>query len=280
VDGKAFRPARPFLPGFYNAIGALFSLVDIHSHILPGLDDGAQTIDDTLAMLELAAQNGTTDIVATPHANSSYVYDEQVVEQLIVDVAHATESVIRIHRGCDFHLNFDNLSKALENPTQYTINAGRYLMVELPDLPSLPVMRNVLGRLLAVRVVPIITHPERNNPLCANLSELEGWVREGCLLQITAQSFLGRFGQTAQRVAETLMNAGSVHFVASDAHDCIDRPPNLAPAYHHVARQWGQETADALFIDHPTAVIMDEPIFVAAPKVIKNKKSSLFSFWK
>jgi protein-tyrosine phosphatase len=253
-------------------------LVDIHSHILPGLDDGAQTLDETLAMLRLAAENGTTDIVATPHANSSYAYHSEVVEQLIAEVAAAAGDLIRLHRGCDFHLNFDNLSSALEYPQQYTINAGRYLMVELPDLASLPVMRTVLGRLLAVRIVPVITHPERNGPLCANLSELESWVRDGCLLQVTAQSFSGRFGQTAQRVAETLMNSGSVHFVASDAHDCQDRPPNLAPAYFHVVQHWGQEYADALFIDHPTAVVMDEPIFVAAPK--PAKKASRFSFWK
>ena len=253
-------------------------MVDIHSHILPGLDDGAQTLDETLAMLKLAAENGTTDIVATPHANSSFAYNEQVVEQLIAEVTNEAGDLIRIHRGCDFHLNFDNLSSALEHPTQYTINSGRYLMVELPDLASLPVMRTVLGRLLAVRVVPVITHPERNGPLCANLPELENWVRDGCLLQVTAQSFFGRFGNTAQRVAESLMNSGSVHFVASDAHDCIDRPPNLAPAYQHVAQRWGQERADTLFFDHPSAVVMDEPIFAAAPR--PPKKASRFSFWK
>jgi len=103
-------------------------LVDIHSHILPGLDDGAQTLDETLAMLRLAAENGTTDIVATPHANSSYAYHSEVVEQLIAEVAAAAGDLIRLHRGCDFHLNFDNLSSALEYPQQYTINAGRYLM--------------------------------------------------------------------------------------------------------------------------------------------------------
>ena len=253
-------------------------MVDIHSHILPGLDDGAQTLEETLAMLKVASESGTTDIVATPHANSAYAYDEQVVEQLIADVTRAAGSTIRIHRGCDFHLNFDNLSSALDHPVQYTINSGRYLMVELPDLASLPVMRTVLSRLLAIRIVPIITHPERNGPLCANLGELQHWIHDGCLMQVTALSFFGRFGNTSQRVAETLMNSGSVHFVASDAHDCEDRPPDLARAYRHVAQTWGQERADELFYDNPTAVIMDEPIFAAAPKTATKK--SLFSFWK
>jgi protein-tyrosine phosphatase len=253
-------------------------LVDIHSHILPGIDDGSQSMEESLAMLEVAAASGTTDIVATPHANSSFVYDEQAADKLVAELSTLAGESIKVHRGCDFHLNFDNLSNALKSPGKYTVNGGRYLMVELPDLASLPVMRTVLGRLLAVRIVPIITHPERNSPLCANLPELETWVRDGCLLQVTAQSFAGRFGQTAQRVTETLMNSGMVHFVASDAHDCVDRPPNLAPAYQRVTEQWGRDCADTLFIAHPTAVIRDEPIFAAAPK--PHKKKSIFNFWK
>ena len=253
-------------------------MVDIHSHILPGLDDGAQTIEESLAMLRQAAENGTTDIVATPHANSNYVYQDELVDQLIGQLSEEMGGAIRLHRGCDFHLNFDNLSSVLQDPTRFTVNAGRYLMVELPDFPSLPVMRKVLSRLLAVRIVPVITHPERNGTVCGNLAELDNWVRDGCLLQITAQSYLGRFGNTAQRVAETLMDAGSVHFVASDAHDVLDRPPNLAPAFAHVAHHWGPERADMLFIDHPTAVIMDEPIFPIAPRL--PKKTSRFNFWK
>jgi protein-tyrosine phosphatase len=74
------------------------------------------------------------------------------------------------------------------------------------------------------------------------------------------------------------MNSGMVHFVASDAHDCIDRSPNLSPAYQHVTQHWGRETADALFVDNPMAVVMDEPIFVSAPR--PPKKSSRFQFWK
>ncbi len=253
-------------------------MVDIHSHILPGIDDGAQSLEESLAMLEAAAASGTTDIVATPHANSAYVYDEETVDKLIGQLSRQLAGVIKIHRGCDFHLNFDNLSNALKDPAKFTVNGGRYLMVELPDLASLPVMRTVLDRLLAVRIVPVITHPERNSPLCANLGELEAWVREGCLLQVTALSFSGRFGQTAQRTAETLMNSGMVHFVASDAHDCIDRSPNLLPAFQHVTQHWGGELAEALFTDNPMAVVMDEPIFVAAPK--PAKKSSRFHFWK
>ncbi len=253
-------------------------MVDIHSHILPGIDDGSESLDESLAMLELAATSGTTDIVATPHANSSYVFDGEVVADLIAELTAQVRGSIKIHSGCDLHLNFDNLANALESPRKYTVNGGRYLMVELPDMASLPVMRSVLDRLLAVRIVPIITHPERNGSLCANLPELEAWVHDGCLLQVTALSFTGRFGQTAQRVSETLMNSQMVHFVASDAHDCVDRSPNMSPAYQLVNAKWGGECANALFTDYPTAVIRDEPIFPPPPK--RPPKKSIFTFWK
>jgi protein-tyrosine phosphatase len=253
-------------------------LVDIHSHILPGVDDGAQSIDESVAMLRLAAAAGTTDIVATPHANSYFSFDEETIAKLVAQLSAETSGLIKIHVGCDFHLNFDNLSDALKNPVKYTVNNGRYLMVELPDLPSLPVMRTALGRLLAVQIIPVITHPERNGPLCANLRELEGWVRDGCLLQVTAQSFFGRFGPIAQRVTEALMNSDMVHFVASDAHDSLDRPPDLSAAYKLISEQWGSDRANALCLDYPTAVIMNEGIFAATPR--PAKKTSRFAFWK
>jgi protein-tyrosine phosphatase len=253
-------------------------LVDIHSHFLPGIDDGAQTMEQSLEMLKLAAAAGTTDIVATPHANSQYVFNVSAVEQLLAELSAASNGLITLHRGCDFHLNFDNLIEALEYPTKYTINHGRYLMVELPELFALPAVRTALLRLLDVGVIPIITHPERNYSLQSAVKALAGWVRDGCLLQITAHSLLGRFGPAAQRASEMLLNARLVHFVASDAHDCIDRPPDLSAACQLVRSRWGADQANALFIHNPAATLSGEPVLF--PPAQSSKKSSFFAFWK
>src|SRR6266700_1436516 len=107
-------------------------MVDIHSHILWGLDDGAETFEESIAMLELAAASGTTDIVATPHANSRYRYQPDVVDQRIVEAAASVSGKLRIHRGCDFHLSFDNVQDAMENPSKYAIKGGSYILVEFP----------------------------------------------------------------------------------------------------------------------------------------------------
>lgn len=252
-------------------------MVDIHSHILPGLDDGARTMEESLEMLRLAAAAGTTDIVATPHANSQYAFDAAVVEQRLAELSACAGEHITLHRGCDFHLSFDNLMEALEYPTKYTINNSRYLLVELPELFSPPAVRAALLRLRDAAITPIITHPERNLSLQTptHSKELAGWVRDGCLLQLTAQSLLGDFGPAAGRASEALLTDRLVHFVASDAHDCTARPPGLSAAYQFVHARWGVDRADALFIHNPAAVLTGEPIVSAPPK-----KPSFFALWK
>jgi protein-tyrosine phosphatase len=252
-------------------------MVDIHSHILPGIDDGSKSMEESVEMLAMAAAAGTTDIVATPHANSEFIFDPVVVKELAAKLASRTTQKITIHTGCDFHLNVDNLQDALNNPAKYTVNGRSYLMVELPDLTSISAMRNVLNRLLETRIAPVITHPERNRSIQGNLKDLELWVRDGCYMQVTAQSLLGDFGQTAQRFAESMMNSDLVHFVASDAHDCINRPPTLAAAFKLVSDRWGRERAETLFMHNPSAVLWGEPIY-AVPK--PNRKSRFLSFWK
>src|SRR5215467_4398935 len=138
-------------------------MVDIHSHILWGLDDGAETFEESLAMLKLAAESGTTDIVATPHANSRYEFMPDIIGQRIAEVS-AGRTQPRIHRGCDFHLSFDNVQNAIEDPRKYTINGGYYILVEFPE-GSLAGMKRVLTTLIDCGLTPIMTHPERQRQL-------------------------------------------------------------------------------------------------------------------
>jgi protein-tyrosine phosphatase len=248
-------------------------MIDIHSHILPGIDDGSPSLEISLDMLRMAADNGTTDIVATPHNNMTFPYDGEVIDGLFRRLSDSAAGMIKIHLGCDFHLSVDNVHDALANPAKYTINGKGYLMVELPDLTSLSAMRSVLNRMLETRITPIITHPERNPSVQSHLKDVESWVRDGCLMQVTAQSLTGRFGSRAKSFAESLFQADLVHFVASDAHDCEDRVPILTPAYKIVSQRWGVEKADSLFIYNPAAALIGEPIYA----VPNPKKSFLFS---
>jgi protein-tyrosine phosphatase len=245
-------------------------MVDLHSHILPGLDDGASSFEESLEMLRLAAEAGTTDIVATPHCNAQYPFHPTTIAELVTELAAHSQGAPTIHTGCDFHLSYDNLRDALQHPTKYTINHGPYLLVELPDLVSLQPTRNVLRELLNSRIVPVITHPERNSSVQREIKVVKSWVEDGCLLQITAQSLLGGFGVRAQRAAQSLMNDRLVHFVASDAHDTSHRPPDLSAAFQYVSSRYSAARAERLFVANPTAVIAGEPLRVPKPPLFSR----------
>ncbi len=235
-------------------------MIDIHSHVLPGLDDGAGTLEEGFEMVKVAAAAGSTDLVATPHSNAQFQFDEDRVEEAFRNLSALSAGMINLYRGCDCHLTLRNLQDALVRPARYTINGSRYLLVELPNFMGPPVIWEQLKALIHARVCPIITHPERNLSLQWNVKGLKQWVQGGCLVQVTAQSFLGRFGPAAQGAAESLMDDGLVHFVASDAHDCVDRRPDLSQAHEHVSSRWGRARAQRLFIDNPAAAIADAPI--------------------
>lgn len=241
-------------------------MVDIHSHILWGLDDGAETFDDTLAMLKLAADSGTTDIVATPHANSRYRYNTEVVKQKIEQVSSSGSATPRIHRGCDFHLSFDNVQDAMDNPAKYSINGGRYLLVEFPNNNPLAGMKRVLATLLDIGLTPIMTHPERHNHLRKINEDFREWIQMGCLVQVTAQSLLGRFGRQAEVSAWEMVRRGLAHFVASDGHDVEHRPPRLDLAFDAVASRVGQAHAQLLLIENPGAVLAGGSIRAPVPE--------------
>jgi len=229
--------------------------VDIHSHIIHGLDDGSASLDISLEMVAMAAESGTSDIVATPHANSEFTYEAALVAERLAELRAASKAEIGIHCGCDFHLSFQNVQDAIKHPSRYTINNRQYLLVELPSYTVYPNIAAVYQTLMDAGMVPIITHPERNQVVQQDISGLRTWVESGCLVQITAQSLLGVFGSKAKRFSDDLLAEGLAHFVASDAHDCKRRPPRLDLAYRYVVDEVGQQTADLLFINNPARVL-------------------------
>jgi len=227
-------------------------------------------------MLQLAASDGTTDIVATPHASGHYTFNPELLDQRIAEIG--ARAPIRIHRGCDFHLQFDNIQDALQHPGKYTINHKSYLLVEFPDLSIFANTEGILSQLLDEGMIPIITHPERNDKLQRRLDDLARWVEMGCYVQVTAGSCTGRFGKDARTCADALFNRGLVHFVASDAHDCKHRPPTLGDAYAALVERWGEEAIQPLFVDHPRAVLTGDSIELELePSIVKRRK--WYQFW-
>lgn len=255
------------------------SLVDIHSHVLYGLDDGARTLEDSLAMVRMAAEHGTTDLVVTPHANPDYEFSPERIAERIQEISAASGEALRLYPGCDFHLSYENIQDAIDKPNKYTINHGVYLLVEFSDLLISRSTAEVFARLMEAGMIPIITHPERNALLRQRLPDLAAWASGGALLQITAQSLIGEFGRRAQEFCELLLRRGLVHFVASDAHDCQRRPPRLDLAHAWLAENCGSEAADGLCAENPRAVLSGQPLaYLPAETSLPPRK--WYHFWK
>jgi protein-tyrosine phosphatase len=182
------------------------------------------------------------------------------VESRIAQLAEAAGGVIRIHYGCDFHLHYENVQDALANPSKYAINHKRYVLVELSELLVLKAADDVLERIRAAGMIPIVTHPERNTVLQRHPEKLQAWVGNGCLLQVTGQSLLGRFGRKARAFSVELLRRDLVHFVASDGHDCQKRPPRLDDSFAWVRDEFGAGAAERLFTANPAAVLAGEDL--------------------
>jgi len=254
-------------------------MVDIHSHILWELDDGSGSMEESIAMLQVARENGTTDIVATPHSNSEFSYRPELVDERIRELTAQTGGQPRVLRGCDFHLSFDNLDHLLERPGTYTINGKQYLLIECPDFHVGRHTDTVFRRLVAAGLTPIVAHPERNPVMRKELERLERWVELGCLMQITALSLLGGFGGPAKAASLRLLGRGLVHIVASDAHDPVRRHPRLDEAYRIVRSRCDEDTAEMLFTDNPRAVV--EGRSLAGGKLVPWQPAARwYEFWR
>lgn len=252
------------------------------------MDDGAKTFEESLAMVKMAAEAGTTDIVATPHADLHYRYDAALVAERVADLQAAAGGVIRIHRGCDFHLAYDYIQDALEHRRKYTINQGRYMLVEFSEMAIFHTTTEVFERFLAADIVPVITHPERNSLLRQRVPDLTKWVEMGCLMQVTGSAFLGNFGERARAFAETLMEKQMVHVVASDGHDLEHRPPVLDEVREHLKSKYSEGVAERLTRTNPRAILESAPLpplsGSAGPWAVEGEGAAAgkkwFQFWR
>ena len=155
-------------------------MIDLHCHILPGLDDGAKTIEDSLAMAEDAIQDGTTHVVATPHSSSTHRFDFGKVLAACEDLQQRLGDRLTLATGCDFHLDHENLTRLKKDAAPFCLNQKDYLLVEFNEFSIPPAMDQTLHELQLMGLRPIITHPERNGILRAQPERLLNWVRLGC----------------------------------------------------------------------------------------------------
>lgn len=235
-------------------------MVDIHCHILPGLDDGAKTMEIAVEMAESAIADGITHVIGTPHSNAEYTFNPELVRERRNELQARVEGRLQILTGCDFHLSYENLRDIETNTTKYTLNQKNYLLVEFADFAIPPNIDDTLHSLQLLGLQPIITHPERNGLIRHQPEKLWRWMRQGCYVQVTAQSVIGKFGKDTAKVLMNWLDDERIHFIASDAHSVTGRPLKLREAYQLVAKRVGEARAQALFTDNPMAALEGKPL--------------------
>ena len=235
-------------------------MVDIHCHILPALDDGAPSMEIARQMADMAVEDGITHIIGTPHADDSYQFVPELIKQRRDELQAAYEGRLTFATGCDFHLSFENLEAVQKDSRRFTLNQKNYLLVEFSDYSIPAALDEALHRLQVAGLHPIVTHPERNPLIRTNPDRLYQWIRQGCYVQLTAQSVLGKFGKSAQEWSQRWLAAGAVHFIASDAHNVSSRPLRLKNAFDEIAHVYGEERARALLIENPRAAFEGRPL--------------------
>ncbi|MFC4557947.1 tyrosine-protein phosphatase [Virgibacillus kekensis] len=250
-------------------------MIDIHCHILPGIDDGAQTYGDSLNMAAAAASQGIKKIIATPHhRNGSY---HNIKSDII---AHTTELNQRLRDenipvevlpGQETRINGD-MVQDLEQGELLPLNeTTKYVFVEFPPGHIPRYASQLLFDLQVAGYVPVIVHPERNREIAENPSVIYEFIQKGVLSQITAASICGKFGKNIQKLSHQLIEANLSHFLASDAHNTSSRGFCLAEAYEELQKQHGRETG-FLFMENCELLINGRTVNREEAQRIKKKK--------
>lgn len=250
--------------------------VDTHIHLLPGLDDGPANMDASIAMAEAAIADGTTHIIATPHSNYQWPFQPERVAALREQLQATLGERLHLVTGCELHLSYENVQAALANPRLYSLNGGRYLLVEFPEFFERASMGKALEEFLRLGLKPVLAHPERNPVFQQHPEALLEYLRLGCYAQVTASSFGGRFGKRAEQFSAEWLEKGWLHIVASDGHSAEQRPPRLSRAYAFVEKQAGAEVAHALCTANPMAMLLDRDL-PFAPDLAETKRKSFWS---
>jgi len=259
------------------------SVIDLHCHILPGLDDGPASMEMALDMCRIAVDDGIRTVVATPHMfNGIHDVTPDDVQEKVLELScllQEKQIPLQILPGADVHVTKD-LPGILDRNEVLTIAAkGKHLMVELPQDVFPRELQDMLFRVQLKGVTPLISHPERNAEIQKNPGLLRDLILAGSLTQVTAGSIDGTFGSTVQRCALKLLRDNMVHIVATDAHNVSRRPPRLSKARGVVEEEVGKEEAQRFFHDWPALLLegnyLDPPEPTASMTEEKKK-----GFWQ
>lgn len=241
-------------------------MIDLHSHLLPGIDDGSQDWEESMEMARQALKTGTTEVLITHHIlnNSDYKLEADILakyEDVQRRLAEANLP-LKVHLAAEIYYRPDmELSHRIS-----TFNANdRYFLVEFPMQGIPRGVDDVFFDLILNGKVPIIAHPERNFGLLKNPQRAYEFVQRGCLLQMNSSSLEGKYGEGVKALAMAFMNSRLIHFVGSDGHNARRRPLRIGQIYKTVCELWGEDTGRSLFYENPRNALAGKEIKIPEP---------------
>ena len=249
----------------------------MHSHILPGIDDGSRTEKDSLELCRIAAADGIETLVCTPHIDFRYVNKRTTIEapfERLKEQVREAGIALKLVKGAEVHMAPDIIVKLREKELMTYDDIGRYLLLEFPFQQVITGAEEMVYKLRLSGVTPVIAHPERIGYFMDDPDRLFKLIRLGALGQVTGGSLMGQFGDKSQRVGFTMMDRNLVHVVASDAHDTSYRRPELAEVAQEVGRRYDEARARSMFFDTPRAIVAGEdlepPEPIESPRRVKK----------
>lgn len=255
-------------------------MIDIHSHILPGVDDGAKTEEDSIAMAKAAVEQGISTIIATPHHRNRMFdnYKEEIVTNVAIlnDLLKERNIPLTVVPGQEVRIYGEILEDVKKGEIQ-TLYQSKYILIEFPTGEVPQYAEKLLYDLQVAGLFPVIAHPERNQELLENPNRMYELIRNGALSQITAASLVGKFGKDIEQFSHQLIESNLTHFIASDAHNTSTRGFLLKEAYDLVKDVYGVETY-YMFMENSQLLLDDLNVNRFEPQRIKPRHKGFFSF--
>jgi len=250
-------------------------VIDLHCHILHSMDDGPETLRESVEMCRMAARDGITTVAATPHFDpGQYPRTAELIKERVAELEAALQAesiALTIVPGADVAV-FPDLPTHPGLKSFLSINNSRYLLLEFPHFYVPQSWDTFLRTLIAAGTVPVITHPERNYWFVRHPKAMEQAVQLGALVQITAMSLLGEFGDEARKFSIHLLKRDLVHVMASDGHSATVRPPLLSEGVKAAAALIGDERARELVETIPAAIVADRPVRIQQQRTLDTGK--------
>lgn len=251
-------------------------MIDIHCHILPDVDDGSKSIEESIEMAKIAQSEGIKKIVNTSHYHPDFKY---IKGKELGEALNEFNKILK-NKGIDVEVILGNelyftedLIENFENLEFYSINKSRYVLIEFSPNNFPKNLVDIVYEIKLKKYIPILAHVERYPKIQENPNIIYDCINEGALIQVNASSVIGKNGSEAEKVSKILLDHNMVHFVATDAHSSTRRRPLIRDTYNYISKIYGEDTSKKLFIENQEIILDDKDLYIKDPEKYIEKKN-------